>query len=84
VKAKLEEHKMQNDVKMIPISEDTEIPFNRLKATFFRTNHSIPDSFGVVLHTPEGMVIHTGDFKFDMTPVGQTTEYGKIAKIGAS
>ncbi|MBU8715701.1 ribonuclease J [Brevibacillus sp. FSL K6-0770] len=84
VKAKLEEHRMQNDVKMIPISEDTEIPFNLLKATFFRTNHSIPDSLGVVLHTPEGMVIHTGDFKFDMTPVGQTTEYGKIAKLGAS
>jgi ribonuclease J len=82
VKAKLEEHRMQNDVKLIPISEDTEIPFQHMKASFFRTNHSIPDSFGIVIQTPEGAVVHTGDFKFDMTPVGQQTEYGKIARIG--
>lgn len=83
VKAKLEEHRMQNEVKLIPISEDTEIPFAKMKASFFRTNHSIPDSFGIVIHTPEGAVVHTGDFKFDMTPVGQQTEYAKIARIGS-
>jgi ribonuclease J len=83
VKAKLEEHRMQNDVKLIPISEDTVIPFKTMKASFFRTNHSIPDSFGIVIDTPEGAVVHTGDFKFDMTPVGKQTEYGKIARIGS-
>jgi len=83
VKAKLEEHRMQNDVKLIPISEDTVIPFKSMKASFFRTNHSIPDSFGIVIDTPEGAVVHTGDFKFDMTPVGSQTEYGKIARVGS-
>jgi len=83
VKAKLEEHRMQNDVKLIPISEDTVIPFKSMKASFFRTNHSIPDSFGIVIDTPEGAVVHTGDFKFDMTPRGSQTEYGKIARVGS-
>ncbi|MCK9910652.1 ribonuclease J, partial [Microbacteriaceae bacterium K1510] len=46
-------------------------------------NHSIPDSFGIALDTPEGTVVHTGDFKFDMTPVGSSTEYAKIARIGS-
>ncbi len=82
VKAKLEEHRMQNDVKMVPVFEDTILPFENLSVSFFRTNHSIPDSFGVAIETPEGTVVHTGDFKFDLTPVGRPTEFGKIARIG--
>ncbi|HZG16642.1 MAG TPA: ribonuclease J [Candidatus Bathyarchaeia archaeon] len=82
VKAKLEEHRMQNDVQLIPINEDTVIPFKQMKASFFRTNHSIPDSYGIAIETPEGTVVHTGDFKFDMTPVGGTTEYAKMARLG--
>lgn len=84
VKAKLEEHRMANDVELIPVHEDTQIPFTNLHVSFFRTNHSIPDSFGICIDTPEGKVVHTGDFKFDMTPVGQPTEFGKIARIGNS
>ncbi|WP_255298542.1 ribonuclease J1 [Brevibacillus dissolubilis] len=82
VKAKLEEHRMVNDVQMIPVHEDSVIPFANLRVSFFGTNHSIPDSLGVVVDTPEGMVVHTGDFKFDMTPVGRPTEFHKLAKIG--
>ncbi|KGT72735.1 ribonuclease J, partial [Bradyrhizobium japonicum] len=83
VKAKLEEHRMQSEVDLYPVGEETEIQFEQMKATFFRTNHSIPDSFGIALDTPEGTVVHTGDFKFDMTPVGSSTEYAKIARIGS-
>lgn len=82
VKVKLEEHRILNEVDLFTITEDMEIPFAHMTASFFRTNHSIPDSFGVALQTPEGTVVHTGDFKFDMTPVGSTTEYAKIARIG--
>lgn len=83
VKSKLEEHRMLHEVKLHTINEDTVVPFKHMKATFFRTNHSIPDSYGIALETPEGTVVHTGDFKFDMTPVGATTEYAKIARIGS-
>jgi ribonuclease J len=83
VKAKLEEHRMQNEVELITVNEDTVIPLTHMKVSFFRTNHSIPDSYGIAIETPEGTVVHTGDFKFDMTPVGASTEYAKIARIGS-
>ena len=54
-----------------------------LTATFFKTNHSIPDSVGVALDTPEGVVVHTGDFKFDQTPVNeQYADLHRMAEIG--
>ncbi len=82
VKSKLEEHRLQNEVKLIPVTDETVIPFSHMTATFFRTNHSIPDCFGIAIDTPEGTVVHTGDFKIDMTPVGPSTDFAKIARIG--
>ncbi|MBO8164019.1 MAG: ribonuclease J [Brevibacillus sp.] len=82
VKAKLEEHRMVNEVELIPVTDDTVVPFRHLSVSFFRTNHSIPDSFGIAVETPEGTVVHTGDFKLDMTPVGPSTDFAKMARIG--
>lgn len=52
---------------------------------FFHLNHNIPDSMGVVVHTPEGTIIHSGDWKFDYQPVGEApADLQRIAQIGAS
>ncbi len=82
VKSKLEEHRLQNEVELVPINDDSVFAFKHLQISFFRMNHSIPDSFGIAVETPEGTVVHTGDFKFDMTPVGPSTDFAKLAKIG--
>jgi len=84
VENKLKEANLLGDTKRILIHEDSEIQLGTsLKATFFRTNHSIPDSVGVCIETPEGNVVHTGDFKFDHTPVnGQFANLHRMAEIG--
>lgn len=63
--------------------ENDILKFKELSASFFRTNHSIPDSFGVVIKTPQGKIVHTGDFKFDFTPTGPDADYGKMARLGS-
>ena len=83
IKNKLEEHR---DLKptIIEYGEDEKIKLGKLSVSFFRTNHSIPDSFGIVIHTPEGKIVHTGDFKFDFTPTGPDADYQKMAGLGQS
>lgn len=60
------------------------LSFGDFKVEFFRVSHSIPDSAGVILNTPVGKVIHTGDFKFDWTPVDKKniTDVSKLAIVG--
>ncbi len=83
IEAKLKEAGILNDTKRILINSDSEIALGSMKATFFRVNHSIPDCVGVCLETPEGYIVHTGDFKFDQTPVNnQTADLAKMAMIG--
>ncbi len=63
-------------------------PGDKIKAgafnlEFIRVNHSIPDAISIAIHTPIGTIIHTGDFKFDHTPVdGQVTQFNKFAEFG--
>ncbi|MCA9387460.1 MAG: ribonuclease J, partial [Candidatus Andersenbacteria bacterium] len=65
------------------LDADDEVKLGAFTLSFFRVNHNIPDSVGVAIDTPEGMVINTGDWKFDHTPVNEpTTEFGKIAALG--
>jgi len=54
--------------------------FKNFEVSFFRTNHSIPDSFGIALLTKYGYVLHTGDFKFDFTPLGKQSDYYKLTQ----
>lgn len=80
---KLQEKRL-NNIKIDLIDSNSKIQTNHFIIGFFDMIHSIPDSLGVVLTTPNGRVVSTGDFKFDLTPVGTNSDYQKIAFLGAS
>lgn len=65
------------------ISKESTIKSKYFNIEFIATTHSIPDSFGIVLHTPNGTIVSTGDFKFDLTPIGPMADLHKMAKIGS-
>ena len=65
---KIKEHKLHNNP-LLPLDPGDEIQIGPFTVIPFRIGHSIPDAMGIALRTPVGMVVHTGDFKFDHTPV---------------
>ncbi|MEC9484582.1 MAG: ribonuclease J [Candidatus Izemoplasma sp.] len=81
IKNKLKKHRGFRS-SLIEYQEHEQIVFGKLSVSFFRTNHSIPDSFGIVVHTPQGIVVHSGDFKFDFTPTGPDANYQRMAELG--
>ncbi|MGE5484232.1 MAG: ribonuclease J [Ignavibacteriales bacterium] len=82
VKRKLHEHGMDDpDLREIQVRQTLVI--GRFKIEFFRVNHSIADCVGVAVHTPVGTIVHSGDFKFDQTPVdGQVADFYRLAELG--
>ncbi|MGE7691882.1 ribonuclease J [Lysinibacillus sp. NPDC097214] len=84
IQLKLKEHKLLRETELIEIHSDSSLNFGQVDVSFFRTNHSIPDCLGIVMNTPEGNVVHTGDFKFDLTPVNdQFADIHKMSEIGS-
>ncbi len=66
----------------IVYNEDTKIKFKNMEVEFFMTTHSIPDAHGVAITTPNGLIVSSGDFKFDLTPIGQMANLHKMAELG--
>ncbi|TVY01946.1 ribonuclease J [Cohnella terricola] len=81
IEVKLREHNLLGQTHLKTITPESLLRLGKFKVSFFRTNHSIPDCLGIAFHTPEGTVVHTGDFKFDLTPVNE--HYPDIHKMAA-
>lgn len=82
-KEKMKEQEFQGKADLRVIHSGSRLKFNSTMVTFFKTNHSIPDSVAVCIHTSEGAVVHTGDFKFDQAASKlYQPEIGKMASIG--
>ncbi|MCI6746211.1 MAG: ribonuclease J [Stecheria intestinalis] len=82
IEKKLEEHHLTRACKVIEINGDSRVRTKYFNVGFFNTVHSIPDSLGVLINTPNGRIVETGDFKFDLTPIGVQSDYQKMAYIG--
>lgn len=83
VESKLKEHDMLSKSNLIPISPGESIKLNKLIIEFIRVTHSIAESCALAIHTPIGIVLHTGDFKIDYTPIdGKVMDLNRIAQLG--
>lgn len=82
IKRKLEEKNIQYKNLFI-YTEKTIVKFKSIQVEFFQTTHSIPDSHGICVTTPNGIIVATGDFKFDFTPIGPIANLHKMAEIGS-
>ncbi|MBU0701533.1 ribonuclease J [bacterium] len=82
IQNKLSELEPAISVELNCVKPRTSIQLGVFKVEFFRVSHSIPDGVGLGIHTPFGVIIHTGDFKIDQTPInGESTDFHKIAEI---
>ncbi len=83
ISVKLKEHHLLEKATIEVIAPGDKVSLGACWAEFFRVNHSIPDAVGLVIHTPVGAVLHTGDYKFDYTPVdGKPADIGTLGRIG--
>ena len=82
IKNKLEEENLSHLANIKEVDADSILKIGQMKVAFFNTTHSIPDSLGLCIDTPNGRIIETGDFKVDLTPLGQDIEISKLARYG--
>ena len=83
IEGKLREHGLLGSVKLTTVTPRQTIRMGCMAVEFIRVNHSIPDSVGMAIHTPAGVLIHTGDFKVDYTPIeGGIIDLPRFAELG--
>ncbi|MCK5211636.1 ribonuclease J [Candidatus Parcubacteria bacterium] len=85
IRKRCEEHRQCPKLNISEINEASSLSLGRnFKVEFLRVNHSIPDSFGIIIKTPLGTIVHTGDFKIDYSPVNDTpADLNRIARLGS-
>ncbi len=87
IEKRLEEHDLKDKVEIITINpdrEDVRFQLGKFTIDYFRVSHSIPDATAIYIKTEAGSMIHTGDFKFDFTPVdGMHCDYAKMSRLAA-
>ena len=82
LEVKLREHKLMDKTTLNTVATNGEITLGPFKIEFFHMCHSIPDNVGLGITTPAGLIVHSGDFKFDHTPVdGQPPDFAKLAEL---
>jgi len=83
ISVELKQRGVKGGVKMNVVSSRSKITLGNFKVEFFPVCHSIPDSVGLIIHTPVGVLVHSGDFKLEYTPViGEPTDLNRIARLG--
>ncbi|MEE8173903.1 MAG: ribonuclease J [Dehalococcoidia bacterium] len=84
ISVKLKEHRVLTKAKLKVVQPGQTITLGKFRIEFLHVCHSIPDSTGLIIHTPLGIVVHSGDFKLDHTPVeGTPTDLARLAQLGA-
>ena len=81
ISLKLQDRNIRYD-NLFAYDDKTVLEFKHFQVEFFRTTHSIPDSHGILVKSPDGNIVTTGDFKFDFTPIGPMADLHKMARIG--
>ncbi len=83
IMSRLKDFSLSNDVKLVEVQERSRIGIGPLSFDFFVVNHSVPGNLGVAIRSPVGIIVHTGDFKFDYTPIdGKYTDFSTLASLG--
>ncbi|MBV9710982.1 MAG: ribonuclease J [Ktedonobacteraceae bacterium] len=83
IHVKLKEHRLLDKATVHVITPGDQLKLGSSAIEFFRVNHSIPDAVGIVIRTPLGIIVHTGDYKFDYTPIdGKPADFGKLGSLG--
>ncbi len=84
IEVKLKGHKLLGEARLNTIRTGDVLNLGPFRVEFFHVSHSIPDGVGLAIHTPVGTVVHSGDFKFDHSPIdGQPTDFAKLAELGS-
>lgn len=84
ISVKLKERKALAETNLRVVTPGREVSLGIFRLEFFPVCHSIPDAVGLIIHTPIGTIVHTGDFKLDHTPVnGKPTDLSRLAQLGA-
>ena len=84
ISVKLKERRRFSEAKLRTVPPNGVITLGKFKVEFFPVCHSIPDSIGLIIYTPIGTIVHSGDFKIDYTPVsGKPTDLSRLAQLGA-